>query len=147
MVRARYLEKEWTLVLSLRTGWPEPVGKWAGFSRGDKVAESQRLLQEIRNLFMRLHTVRTLALQQGRNSRFTSFHVSYHMLRCMSLDILYNYTVWRCYILTHRTTYRGMGYMRRDINPRLLSISQPPSVRNSIQCTCCLTLLPSPPWW
>lgn len=60
--RCPYLEKERTLILSLWTGWPEPVRKWASFNSGHQVAKGQRLLQEVRNLFMGLHTVCTLAL-------------------------------------------------------------------------------------
>lgn len=60
--RSQYLEEERTLILSLWTGWPEPVRKWASFNSGDQVAKGQRLLQEVRNLFMGLHTVCTLAL-------------------------------------------------------------------------------------
>lgn len=131
MVRAWYLEEEWTLVLSLRTGWPEPVGKWAGFSRGNKVAEGQRLLEEIRNLFVRLHTVCTLALQQGRikiyfNSGIISHAVLYVFGQTTQSDHLVLYSI------THLTTYRGIVYMRRDINQSILSISQPPPTRNSV---------------
>lgn len=99
-VRIWYLEEEWTLVLSLRTSWPETVGEWAGFSRGDKVAEGQRLLQKVRNLFMRLHTVRTLALQWGIKSRFSFFTPMCHMLCWMSLDSLHNQSSWYFYVLT-----------------------------------------------
>lgn len=60
--RSPYLEKERTLILSLWTCWPEPVRKWASFNSGHQVAKGQRLLQEVRNLFMGLHTVCTLAL-------------------------------------------------------------------------------------
>ena len=42
-----YLEEQRTLVLSLRTGRPEPVGQRAGLGGGHKVAQGQGLLLQL----------------------------------------------------------------------------------------------------
>ena len=59
-----YLEEQRTLVLSLRTGRPEPVGQRAGLGGGHKVAQGQGLLEE-----WDLVVVRALALWRGRGER------------------------------------------------------------------------------
>lgn len=139
--RSCYLKEERTLILSLWTGWPEPVREWTGFNSGDQVAKRQRLLQEVRNLFTRLHSVCALALRQHK-SRFPLilFHLEdwQHSLTrfqhgilvlliffkilfkirenlnffcCEGRDI--NHQVWcSFYILAHLTAIASMMVMR-----------------------------------
>lgn len=44
LTESQYLEEEWTLVLGLRAGGPEPVRQWSGLGCGHKVAQSHWLL-------------------------------------------------------------------------------------------------------
>lgn len=44
LTESQYLEEEWTLVLGLRAGRPEPVRQWSGLGCGHKVAQSHWLL-------------------------------------------------------------------------------------------------------
>lgn len=59
---SQYLEEEWTLVLGLRAGGPEPVRQWSGLGCGHEVAQSHWLLEDVQSLLMGLHAVCTLAL-------------------------------------------------------------------------------------
>lgn len=60
-----HLQEEWTLVLGLRAGRPEPVGQWSGFGCGDEVAQSHRLLQDVERFLVGLHSIGARALQDG----------------------------------------------------------------------------------
>lgn len=44
LTESQYLEEEWTLVLGLRAGGPEPVRQWSGLGCGHEVAQSHWLL-------------------------------------------------------------------------------------------------------
>lgn len=44
LTESQYLEEEWTLVLGLRAGGPEPVRQWSGLGCGHEVAQCHWLL-------------------------------------------------------------------------------------------------------
>lgn len=82
----KYLEEEWTLVLSLRAGGPEPVREAIGLRGGDVVAQSERLLLQLLWWTVPGQEALSLALcTTGEGQPLITRRITSHLSKCWAI--------------------------------------------------------------